>query len=181
MNNIELNGVPQDQASAIALAHKRDDKTRKEFEKWAVLTYSNNRAMINEKKGADSGIDGIAYMLDKNENEDTELKQVLFSVKSDKCPHVSYIRDLHGTIERENAAIGYFITLYPPTKEMIAECKKIGRYKNVLVNQEYPKIEIVTVEDILNGKKITIPTSHQIDVVKSSQLKKSDEGQGKLF
>ena len=181
LNDIELNGIPEDFESAIALAHKKDDKTRKEFEKWAVLTYSNNRAMINEKKGADAGIDGIAYMQDKNENSDIELKQVLFSVKSDKKPHVSYIRDLHGTIEREKAAIGYFITLFPPTREMISECKKIGKYKNNLMEQEYPKIEIVTGEEILNGKRITIPTSHQIAVVKSAELKGTDKGQAKLF
>ncbi|MBA7547371.1 hypothetical protein ES705_39788 [subsurface metagenome] len=119
-------------------------------------------------------------MLDRNENNDTELKQVLFSVKSDKAPHVSYIRDLHGTIEREQAAIGYFITLFPPTRGMIAECKKIGKYKNSLVEQEYPKIEIVTVEDILNGKRITIPTSQQIAVVKSAEKKQDDSDQMKL-
>jgi len=181
LDDIEINGIPEDFDSAVALAHKKDDKTRKEFEKWAVLSYSNNRAMINEKKGADAGIDGIAYMKDRSEDNDTELKQVLFSVKSDKTPHVSYIRDLHGTIEREKAAIGYFITLFPPTKNMIAECKKIGRYKNRLMEQEYPKIEIVTVEDILNGKRITIPTSHQIAVVKSAELKGTDKGQAKLF
>jgi len=180
LNDIELNGIPEDFESAVALAHKKDDKTRKEFEKWAVLTYSNNRAIINEKKGADAGIDGIAYMLDRDENNDTELKQVLFSVKSDKAPHVSYIRDLHGTIEREKAAIGYFITLFPPTREMISECKKIGKYKNSLVEQEYPKIEIVTVEDILSGKRISIPTSQQIAVVKSAEKKQNNSDQMKL-
>lgn len=129
---------------------------------------------INEKKGADAGIDGIAYMQDRNENNDIELKQVIFSVKSDKSPHVSYIRDLHGTIEREKAAIGYFITLFPPTRDMITECKKIRRYKNNLMEQEYPKIEIITIEDILKGKRITIPTSHQIAVIKSAQLKENN-------
>ena len=181
LDSIELNGIPEDFNSAIALAHKKDDKTRKEFEKWAVLTYSNNRAIIHEKKGADTGIDGIAYMLDKNDKNENELKQVLFSVKSDKTPHVSYIRDFHGTIEREKAAIGYFITLYPPTKDMILECKKIGLYKNKLMENEYPKIEIITVEDILAGKRISIPTSHQIDVVKSAKSKESKKKQGKLL
>ncbi|HEX7413150.1 MAG TPA: site-specific DNA-methyltransferase, partial [Bacteroidia bacterium] len=51
IDNIELNGVPQDWESAKALAEKDDDKTRKEFEKWAILFYSKNRARINEKKG----------------------------------------------------------------------------------------------------------------------------------
>jgi len=181
LNNIEINGIPEDLASAVALANKKEDKTRKEFEKWAVLAYSNNRAMINEKKGADSGIDGIAFMHDRKENGDIELKRVLFSVKSDKSPHVSYIRDLHGTIERDKAAMGYFITLYPPTKQMIAECKKIGKYKNNLIGCEYPKIQIVTIEDILKGDRISIPTSHEVPVVKSAQqLKEDDRGQVKL-
>ncbi len=39
--------------SVDALIHKKDDRVRKEFEKWAILTYSDNRAVINEKKGAD--------------------------------------------------------------------------------------------------------------------------------
>ena len=58
LDNVELNGIPKDMESAIALANKKDDRTRKEFEKWAVLTYSNNRAVINDKKGADKGISG---------------------------------------------------------------------------------------------------------------------------
>ena len=68
----------------------------------------------------------------------------------------------------------WFEDIHPPTSEMIAECKKIGKYKNNLMEQEYPKIEIVTVEDILNGKRITIPTSQQIAVVKSAQLKENN-------
>jgi DNA modification methylase len=179
--NIELNGIPEDMKSAIALANKKEDKTRKEFEKWAVLTYSNNRAIINEKKGSDTGIDGIAYMMDKNDKGETELKKVLFSVKSDKTPHVSYIRDFYGTIEREKAAMGYFITLYPATKDMKAECKKLELYKNALMETEYPKIDIVTVEEILSGKRIPIPTSHQIDVLKSAKPKESRKKQGKLL
>ncbi len=40
--SILLDGVPRDMASAVALANRKDDKTRKEFEKWSVLTYSNS-------------------------------------------------------------------------------------------------------------------------------------------
>jgi site-specific DNA-methyltransferase (adenine-specific) len=181
LDTVEINGAPRDFKSAVALAHKKEDKTRKEFEKWAVLTYSNNRAIINEKKGADAGIDGIAYMQDRDEKNDLEMKQVLFSVKSDKSPHVSYIRDFYGTIEREKAAMGYFITLNSPTRDMVAECKKLGKYKNHLIGTEYPKIEIITVEEILKGGRMSIPLSHQIAVVKSAQLKQSTKGQGKLF
>jgi hypothetical protein len=119
-------------------------------------------------------------MFDRTENNVSESKQVLFSVKSDKNPHVSYIRDLCGTIEREKAAMGYFITLYPPTKQMLNECKKLGIYKNKLIDREYPKIEIITVEDILKGERMTIPINQQIDVLKSAETKEFDKNQGKL-
>ena len=62
LDSITLNGIPQDMDSARALMLKRDDRLRKEFEKWAVLTYTNNRAIINDKKGSDKGIDGTAYL-----------------------------------------------------------------------------------------------------------------------
>ncbi len=178
--DIELNGIPLDIKSAIALAHKKEDKTRKEFEKWAVLTYSNNRAIINDKKGADHGIDGIAYIVDRDLNENKEEnKQVLFSVKSDKSPKVSYVRDFYGTIEREKAAMGYFITLSPPTRDMIAECKKIGSYKNNLIDKEFPRIEIITVDEILSGQRMALPLN--LAVLKSALLKETDKGQSKLF
>ncbi|GFH62583.1 MAG: DNA methyltransferase [Candidatus Desulfovibrio kirbyi] len=64
IKDITVSGVPVDRESAIALANRTDDKTRKEFEKWAVLTYSNTRALINEKRGGDGGIDGRVYILD---------------------------------------------------------------------------------------------------------------------
>ena len=47
LDKIELNGIPKHLESAKALATKPDDCTRKEFEKCAVLTYINNRAVIN--------------------------------------------------------------------------------------------------------------------------------------
>ncbi len=69
LDTIKVDGIPRDMASAEALAHRKDDRLRKEFEKWAVLTYTNNRAIINEKKGADAGIDAVAFFkTGKNDN-----------------------------------------------------------------------------------------------------------------
>ena len=149
--NITLNGVPQDIESAILLANKQDDRTRKEFEKWAVLTYSNNRATINEKKGGDGGVDGVAYMVDYDDKNKQTIKQVLFSVKSNKTLAPTVIRDLNGTIERDGAVIGIFITLYK-MENLVKESKKYGTYQNKMFGQSYPKIEVISIEDILAGK-----------------------------
>ena len=180
ISKIELNGIPKDVESATALAEKKDDRTRKEFEKWAVLSYSDNRAMINEKKGKDAGIDGIAFISDRNKDNEIEQRQIIFSVKSDKKPHVSYIYQLRGVMQRENAAMGYLIVLYQPTKDMIAECKKAGKYKNELFGMEYPKMEIITVNDILDGKTLNIPKSQEVAVLKKAKKKNAEGIQASL-
>jgi site-specific DNA-methyltransferase (adenine-specific) len=38
LDGIVTDGIPRDMESALTLAHKKDDRLRKEFEKWAVLT-----------------------------------------------------------------------------------------------------------------------------------------------
>jgi len=181
--DIELNGIPKDIESAIALANKVDDRTRKEFEKWCVLTYSKNRAAINEKKGKDGGIDGIAYIQDfkGDKKQEQELKQIVFSVKSDLKPKPSYVRDLIGVMQRENAVMGIFITLYEPTKDMIQEAEKQGIYENKMFNLEFPKVLIVSVKDILNNHRLNIPKTQEYKVVKSAKYQAYDDNEQGLL
>ncbi len=161
LQTIKLSGVPQDLKGARALANKEDDRLRKEFEKWAILTYSNNRAIINEKKGADKGIDGIAFMMEGI----NKTSQVLFSVKSGSVS-VKEIRDLRGVIERDKAAIGIFITLEEPTKPMLEEARVAGTHRNSLTGQEFDKLQIITIQQMLDGERLKLPLG--LDVVKSA-------------
>jgi site-specific DNA-methyltransferase (adenine-specific) len=174
LGDVELSGVPVDRESAVALSLKSDDKTRKEFEKWAVLTYSNNRAMIREKKGSDKGIDGIAFAMTSS----GEPQEIIFSVKSGKV-HSSFIRDLRGTMERENAAGGILITLSHPTHAMRQEAKSAGFIENDLMASPLEKIKIVTVDEILAGERLHLPLS--IEVLKSARRKTTRENQKSLF
>lgn len=168
IRNISLNGIPRDMESAIALANKKDDRLRKEFEKWSVLTFSNNKAIINEKKGGDKGIDGISFIVDSDDSNEQIFREVLFSVKSSETLSPSVIRDLNGTIERENAAMGYLITLYP-MKNLVHESKKYGAYNNKQFGYSYPKIDVINVEEILAGKRMELPIS--LDVLKKAERK----------
>lgn len=173
LQEIELNGVPKDIKSAVALANKKDDKTRKEFEKWAVLTYSNNRAVINEKKGGDGGIDGIAYLVDIDSKHKETHQKALFSVKSNKTLTPAVVRDLNGTMGREGAVAGFLLTLYP-MENLVKESKQYGIYKNKLYAQDFPKIQVISVEEILEGERLNLPTS--VQVVKSAKKKKIKAG-----
>jgi hypothetical protein len=158
LDKIELNGISEDFKSAEALAHKAEDKLRKEFEKWIVLTYSNNRAIINEKKGGDGGIDGIAYIQERDEKSDIISKKIIFSVKSDKTLTPAYVNQLKGKMHDGDVVMGILLCLHEPTKGMRDEAKKMGKYKNNLFDLEYPKFQIVNVREMFDEhKRLNIP------------------------
>lgn len=169
LDSISLNGVPRDMESAIALANKKDDRLRKEFEKWAVLTYTNNRAVINDKKGADQGIDGTAYFLTgKDENA-----KIIFQVKSGGVKRDD-IATLRGDMEREQAAIAILITLEKPTRPMVTEAKGTGQFHHESMGKNYDKIQIVTIQDIIeNNKRLEIPMS--LEVLRAAQRSVEDK------
>ncbi len=165
-----LQGEPEDFEAAVALANRQDDRLRKEFEKWAVLKFSKNRAFINDKKGGDGGIDGMAYMLDYDENHKEISRKVLFSVKSNKNLNPTVVRDLVGTLEREKAAVGYLISLYP-VENLVKEATKYGFFENSF-GQSFPKITIVSIQELLDGLRMNLPLP--LDILKSAELKKRD-------
>ena len=171
LDKIELNGIPKDLESAKALATKPDDRTRKEFEKWAVLTYSNNRAVINDKKGADKGVDAIAYFQGDKDNRE----KIIFQVKSGNVKSGD-IRDLQGTMTLQGAALGIFITLKPPSKDMIQTAKSAGIYRSPYRSQSVDKIEIVTVQEILEQKK-RLDVILTFEVLKAAEKQRETQGQ----
>ncbi len=155
LGKIKTDGIPKDMASAVALAKRDDDRLRKEFEKWAVLTYSRNRAVINEKKGADAGVDGTAYFkIGKKDNA-----KIIFQVKSGGVDR-SDVATLRGDMGREKAAMAVLITLEKPTKPMLDEARSAGKFKHEDMARDYDAISIVPVIDIIeNGRTLDIPMS----------------------
>jgi hypothetical protein len=68
---------------------------------------------------------------------------------------VAMIRDLKGVIQREKAPIAVFMTLVPATKPMLAEAASAGFY--TLEERQYPRLQIITIDDALRGKKPARP------------------------
>jgi site-specific DNA-methyltransferase (adenine-specific) len=168
LQKIILDGVPQDMESAYALANKQDDRVRKEFEKWAVLTYTNNRAVINEKKGADSGIDGTAYF----QTSATENAKMVLQVKSGGVGRGD-IAKLRGDMAREGAEMATLITLESATEPMRKEAKAAGLYPHPLMLKNYDRIQIVTVKEIIEeNKRLELPMN--LEVLKKAQAAVSD-------
>jgi site-specific DNA-methyltransferase (adenine-specific) len=158
LQQITTDGIPRDMQSAEALAHRQDDRLRKEFEKWAVLTYTNNRAIINEKKGADAGIDARAYFMTGRNNN----AKIIFQVKSGGVKRGD-IATLHGDMDREKAALAILVTLEEPSRPMLTEAKAAGQYRHETMGRSYDRISIVTVREILEeGKRLEIPMSLEV-------------------
>src|SRR5207302_9922443 len=147
-------GEPKDIGAARQLA----TEDRYQFQWWS-LSLIRARPLGGEagsregKKGSDKGIDGVIAFIDDNTGK---AKRVLVQVKSG---HVKSgdIRDLKGTLQRENAAIGVFITLEPPSRDMIAEAVSAGFYYSPGWNQNYPRIQILTIEELLHNAEVKMP------------------------
>jgi hypothetical protein len=171
-------GEPRDIAGARALAEQ--DQGRREFERWAISLVGAFPLTPGGKKGADTGIDGFIPLedIDPHNPKKTIRREIIVQVKSGKVS-VKDIRDLWGVIEREQAIIGVFITLENPTKPMTDEAIKAGYYERW--GQKYRKIQILTIEELFQGKKIDSPqTLRNMGFKKAEKVENSKEMQQEL-
>jgi site-specific DNA-methyltransferase (adenine-specific) len=147
-------GEPEDLGAARQLA--QDD--RYQFQWWA-LSLVRARPLGGEagskvgKKGSDKGIDGVINFID---DASGKAKRTLVQVKSGKVKSGD-IRDLVGTVTREGAQIGVFLTLEEPSKDMVVEAASAGFYSSPGWGQNYPKMQILTVADLLRGAEVKMP------------------------
>jgi site-specific DNA-methyltransferase (adenine-specific) len=146
-------GEPEDVPGARQLAAE----DRFQFQFWAASLVEAQPLGGEAKKGKDRGVDGVIRFFDGAGQKQTS-ERVLVQVKSGKVSSRD-VRDLVGTIEREKAAIGAFITLEEPTRDMIAEALSAGVYESPNWGA-FRKIQILTIADLLAGKNIDMPRQH---------------------
>jgi DNA modification methylase len=108
---------------------------------------------VEQKKGADKGIDGRIYFHD---DKSGKTKQIILSVKAGSLG-ANHVRDLRGVIERESAAIGVLISMNAPTGPMRKEAAAAGFYSSPW-GTKHPRIQLITVEELMAGKPIDYPT-----------------------
>jgi site-specific DNA-methyltransferase (adenine-specific) len=166
----EIIGAPTNLASAEALK----EISPHQFEWWAV-DLVNARPAKDHKKGADTGIDGYINFFD---DKSGQAKQVIVQVKSGYVG-VNHVRELQAVIEREKAAIGALITLREPTKPMLTEAASTGFYESKEFPGRYPRLQILTIAELLAGKKLEYPT-HRVETFAKAQRKTKHE-QEELF
>ena len=145
--NIEVVGEPVDLSGAAELA--ANDPYQ--FQWWA-LDKIDAQPVGDKKKGMDRGIDGIIPFLEGRTNR----RRVMVSVKGGST-NSSHIRDLKGVLEREKEPMGVLVTLRRPSREMKLEAVAAGHYESEFWGKKYPRIQILTIADIMNGVKLDLP------------------------
>ena len=147
---IETIGEPVTPADAAKLA----DQDKFQFQWWALGLVGARP--VEQKKGADHGIDG--KILFRDDPKASKAEQIIIQVKGGKTG-VKDVRDLRGVLEREKAAMGVLISLQPPTKDMVAEAVSAGFYDHKTIQQKYPRLQLRTVKELMDGKAIERPSN----------------------
>ncbi|MFN4239481.1 MAG: site-specific DNA-methyltransferase [Erythrobacter cryptus] len=165
-------GRPQDLQSALDLA-ARD---KHQFELWA-LSVVDAQPWKGGRKGADGGIDGIIYF--KPDGKKTE--RAIVEVKGGGVG-VKDIGRLAQVIERERAPIGVFITAQAPTRAMERDAAAVGVWENPTTGRTYPRLQILTLAEIFQGKRPSIPLVDVASTGKRAKREDMDKGkQGRLL
>jgi DNA modification methylase len=167
-------GEPASVPDAEALA-KSDPY---QFQWWALGLVGARP--IEQKKGADKGIDGRLYFHD--EGTGARTKSIILSVKAGNLT-VSHVRDLRGVVDREKAAIGVLLSMEAPTKPMRTEAVSAGFYTSPGWGKRYPKLQLLTIEELLGGKRIDYPPSRQVDVTfkKARPMHAAEQAERSLY
>ena len=141
-------GEPQDAGGARALW----EQDPYQFQFWAV-SLLEAQPQSEQRRGADRGIDGALYFIDGPRRA---TQKVVVQVKGGRVSSPQ-VRDLKGVVEREQAAVGLFISLEPPTRDMRAEAASGGFYHSEIWQQDYPKIQLRTIDEMLSGQGFELP------------------------
>lgn len=174
---IFVDGLPKDSAGAKAL-FKKDTF---EFEYWALDLVNAMPAQSKSKenmRGADKGVDGVISFVKGSAGKGKyDYGKIIVQVKGGGVQR-NDIATLKGDVDREKADGGLLITLEEPTRPMKEEAIGSGSFF-AFSKVDYPKIQIITIEELLSGKRPNLPPwpekyykeAKKVEIDKSKNLK----------
>jgi hypothetical protein len=136
---------PLDTSGAEALAAEDPHQ----FQDWFVRKLGGVSA--HHRRGADRGVDGRPYFKDEASGP---LRQIIVSVKSGKI-NPAFVREVHGTMHRERAAMGILAVLRPPSKAMLRDAASSGVF--TCLAGTFPKTQIITVDQLFSKTPLFLP------------------------
>ncbi len=160
-------GEPTTHEDAVALA----ENDKYQFQFWSLGLVGARPDSSGEKKGADKGVDGKRFFSDELRGAP---KTIIFSVKGGQSIPPTSVRDLRGTIEREEAEIGVLISLAEPTRNMREEAASAGFYTSAF-GTKHKRIQLYTIDELLNGAHLDLPSHNRTDVETFKRAKRVKE------
>lgn len=149
-----VSGVPRDMDGAKHLW--KTDKYQ--FQKWAVEQVDG---FVTHRRSGDGGVDGRLYfaMPQKSSHEEDPLQSMIIEVKGGKNVGIDVIRDLRGTLERENSEMAGLIVL-----EDLGD-RKVENFRREMAaagdldvfGKKYPRMQMLTVREILDSRGFQTP------------------------
>lgn len=91
------------------------------------------------------------------------------------------LRDLKGVLEREKASLGVYLTLKTPTGPMKVEAAEAGFYHSELFKRDYPRLQILTIQDVFDGKRPEYPQLDPTATFATPKIKGRQSEQKGLF
>lgn len=157
----EVSGIPRDVAGARSLFQRSPF----DFERWAV---SLVQGTPNQKQVGDRGIDGVVRFYTDSHGQ---TGRILVSVKGGKSLGPQFVRDLVGTVSTERAEMGSLLTLAPPTRGIYDAVAHAGSYRWPVNGTAYPRAQVLTVEDLLQGKRLQAPPAILVPYIQAGRHK----------
>lgn len=171
----EVDGLPKDLDSAKELA-TGVSKGRIKFQDWIIETMMGG--IHNPKKTADGGWDGhLTFQLPNVSTKEV----VLIEVKSGHLT-VKNIREFIQVVQKQKAAMGAFVCFEDDiTKNMRMEAKEAGYYRQDSFGTKYDRIQIISVEQLLDGELLKMPDTTTTTFKNADKIDDSGHEQHKMF
>ena len=131
------------------------ERDKYHFQKWAVEKVDG---FVTSKRSADGGIDGRLYFT--RSDMDKDLSSMVLEVKGGKNVGISDVRNLRGVLERDDALMAGLIIMEPLSDRKKANFKReMAQAGDLEFNgTPYSRMQLLTVEDILDGKRFSTPS-----------------------
>ena len=146
----DIEGVPRTLEGAQDLWNR--DKYH--FQTWAV---EQVEGFVTTKRSADGGIDGRLYFAVPDQSE---LQSMILEVKGGKSITIKVVRELKGVLDDDDALMAGLVVLHPLGERQRRNFERFMASAGVMtiLGIEYPKMQILTVEEILDGARFKTPT-----------------------
>ena len=145
-----VEGIPR----TVEGAHDLWTRDKYHFQKWAV---EQVEGFVTTKRSADGGIDGRVYFAVPHAQD---LQSMVIEVKGGANVNIRDLRALKGVLDYDTALMAGLITMEPLGTTKARNFTRFTADAGSLdiLGIEYPRMQMLTVGEILDGKRFKTPT-----------------------